>query len=316
MSVMQKTLQPGKSGRKLSRQSTAITPSPWTLLAYLCIPVIVFAFTVFAPLVIAVINSFNEWKGGPVKTPNGFANYVQLFQDSTFWGAFGHNIYLVIVCIIGQLGLAFILVMFANSKLTHTKAVHRTFGFFPSTISAVCIGMIWTIILRQDGLLNVVLNNLGVLTGNWMKWPDYLGGSDAMLWVTIPLVWQYIGYYMVIMFSAIAGIDTEIFESAEIDGANGFQKAIKITMPLIKNTLLVCLTLCIAGNMKAFDNIYVMTRGQHNTMVMALYSWQISLQQNNLGYGSTLSVAIFVVSLAVIGGSQWLVKRLTRGVDA
>lgn len=315
---MQKTLQPAKAGRKLSRQSTAITPSPWTIMAYLSVPVIMFVFTVFVPLIIAVINSFNEWKGGPIKTFNGLANYIQLFQDGTFWGAFGHNIYLVIVCIIGQMGLAFVLVMFANSKLTHAKGVHRTFGFFPSTISAVCIGMIWTIILRQDGLLNVVLNNLGVLQGNWMKWPDYLGGktTNAMLWVTIPLVWQYIGYYMVIMFSAIAGIDTEIFESSEIDGANGLQKAIFITMPLIKNTLLVCLTLCIAGNMKAFDNIYVMTRGQHNTMVMALYSWQISLQQNNLGYGSTLSVAIFVVSLAVIGGSQWLVKRLTRGVDA
>lgn len=294
----------------------ATKPKLSTVLAYLCIPVLLFAFTVFAPLVIALINSFFEWKGGPVKTPNGLTNYITLFQDSVFWGAFGHNIYLVIVCIIGQLGLAFILVMFANSKLTHAKGIHRTFGFFPSTISAVCIGMIWTIIYLQDGLLNTVAANMGLLKGNWMKWPNWLGGEQAMLMVTIPLVWQYIGYYMVIMFSAIAGIDTEIFESAEIDGANGLQKAIYITMPLIKNTLLVCLTLCIAGNMKAFDNIYVMTRGQHNTMVMALYSWQISLQQNNLGYGSTLSVAIFVVSLLVIGGSQWAVKKLTKGVDA
>lgn len=293
----------------------ATKPKISTVLAYLCIPVLLFAFTVFAPLVIALINSFFEWKGGPVKTPNGLTNYITLFQDRVFWGAFGHNIYLVIVCIIGQLGLAFILVMFANSKLTHAKSIHRTFGFFPSTISAVCIGMIWTIIYLQDGLLNTVAANMGLLQGNWMKWPNWLGEDQAMLMVTIPLVWQYIGYYMVIMFSAIAGIDSEIFESAEIDGANGFQKAVYITMPLIKNTLLVCLTLCIAGNMKAFDNIYVMTRGQHDTMVMALYSWQISLQQNNLGYGSTLSVAIFVVSLMVIGGSQWAVKKLTRRVD-
>ena len=305
-----------RSPKKHRSISTAINPSASTLLLYLAIPCILFAFTVFAPLIIAVINSFYEWKGGPHKTPTGFANYQALFQDSIFWGAFGHNLYLVIVCIIGQIGLAFVLVMFANSKLTHCKSIHRTFGFFPSTISAVCIGMIWTIIYLQDGLLNTVLNGLGVLTGNWMTWPNWLGESHAMLMVTIPLVWQYIGYYMVILFAAIASIDGEIFEAATIDGANGFQTAIHVTLPLIKNTILVCLTLCIAGNMKAFDNIYVMTRGQHDTMVMALYSWQISLQQNNLGYGSTLSVAIFVVSLAVIGGSQWIVKRLTKGVEA
>ena len=296
----------------------SIKPKRSTILLYLLIPVVAFVFTVFYPLCRAVIYSFFEWKGGPNMTFNGLANYRQLFTDGIFWEAFGHNIYLVIVCIIGQMGIAFILVLFANSKLTHSKAVHRTFGFFPSTISAVCIGMIWNIIYLQDGLLNTVLSKIGILTGNWLSWPNWLGTGNVMLAVSIPLVWQFIGYYMVIMFSAIAGIDNEIFESAEIDGANGFQKAIYITLPLIKNTILVCLTLCIAGNMKAFDNIYVMTAGGPGTssMVMAMYGYNTSFRDSNLGYGSTISVAIFVLALAVIGGSQWLVKRATKGVEA
>ncbi|MGN0764828.1 MAG: carbohydrate ABC transporter permease [Aristaeellaceae bacterium] len=295
----------------------SIKPKTRTILLYLLIPVAAFVFTVFYPLCRAVIYSFFEWKGGPNMTFNGLANYRQLFADGVFWEAFYHNIYLVVVCIIGQMGLAFILVMFANSRLTHAKGVHRTFGFFPSTISAVCIGMIWNILYLQDGLLNTVLNRLGLITGTWMDWPNWLGSGNVMLAVSIPLVWQYIGYYMVIMFSAIAGIDAEIFESAEIDGANGFQKAVKITLPLIKNTILVCLTLCIAGNMKAFDNIYVMTSGGPGTssMVMAMYGYNTSFRDSNLGYGSTISVAIFVLSLAVIGGSQWLVKRATKGVE-
>ena len=146
----------------------SIKPKTWTILLYLLIPVVAFVFTVFYPLCRAVIYSFFEWKGGPNMTFNGLANYRQLFADGVFWQAFWHNIYLVVVCIIGQMGLAFILVMFANSRLTHAKGVHRTFGFFPSTISAVCIGMIWNIIYLQDGLLNTVLNKLGVITGNWM----------------------------------------------------------------------------------------------------------------------------------------------------
>ena len=104
---------------------------------------------------------------------------------------------------------------------------------------------------------------------------------------------------MVIILSAIASISTDIFESAEIDGANGFQKAVYITLPLIKNTMLVCITLCIAGNMKAFDNIYVMTKGGPGTasMVMAMYGYQVSFNQSNMGYGSCISVGIFVLSL-------------------
>ena len=123
---------------------------------------------------------------------------------------------------------------------------------------------------------------------------------------------------MVIILSAIASISTDIFESAEIDGANGFQKAVYITLPLIKNTMLVCITLCIAGNMKAFDNIFVMTKCGPGTasMVMAMYGYQISFNQSNMGYGSCISVGIFVLSLLVIGGSQALIKYATREKEA
>lgn len=289
-----------------------IKPKGRTVFLYLVVPVVMFIFTVFVPLVTALVYSFFEWKGGPKKTFNGLSNYVQLFHDSTFWQSFGHNIYLVIACIIGQIGIAFIMVMFVNSKVVKLKGIHRTFGFFPSTISAVCLGLIWNIIYHNNyGLLNWFLDAIGRgdLKRVWLNEPKLV-----MLLVSIPLIWQYIGYYMVIILSAISSIDTEVFESAELDGANGFQKAIYITLPLIKNTMLVCVTLCVAGNMKAFDNIYVMTAGGPGTssMVMAMYGYQVSFSQSNLGYGSCISVAIFVLALAVIGGSQGIVKYLTR----
>lgn len=295
----------------------SIRPKKSTIYLYLLIPVALFIFTVFMPLVAALYYSFFEWKSGPVKTFNGTTNYQLLFADSTFWASFGHNLYLVVVCIVGQIGIAFILVLFANSRLAKCQSIHRTFGFFPSTISAVCIGMIWTMIYHNKyGILNWFLINV-LNRPDWAQvWLN--DSAHVMLYVSIPLVWQFIGYYMVIMFSAIAGIDKSIFESAEIDGANGFQTALHITLPLIRNTMLVCLTLCIAGNMKAFDNIYTMTRGGPGTasMVMAMYGYKVSFEQTNLGYGSTISVAIFVLSLAVIGGSQYLVKRATRGLEA
>ncbi|MCD8104438.1 MAG: sugar ABC transporter permease [Lachnospiraceae bacterium] len=291
----------------------ATRPKNKTIFLYLIIPVALFVFCVFVPLVTAFVYSFYEWKGGPNKTFNGLTNYIKLLNDTTFWEAFGHNIYLVVACIIGQIGIAFVLVMMVNSRLVKFKTIHRTFGFFPSTISAVCIGMIWTMVYHNKyGILNWFLRAIGRddLTQVWLN-----NTKLVMLLVTIPLIWQYIGYYMVIILSAISSISTDIFESAEIDGANGVQQALHITLPLIKNTMLVCVTLCIAGNMKAFDSIYVMTSGGPGTasMVMAMYGYQISFSQSNMGYGSCISVGIFVLSLLVIGGSQLLINKATQG---
>ncbi|NLI22779.1 MAG: sugar ABC transporter permease [Clostridiales bacterium] len=292
-----------------------IRPKKRTLYLYLLLPLIIYVFTVFVPLVTALFYSFFEWKGGPEKAFNGVSNYIQLYNDATFWKAFGNNIYLVVACLVGQIGIAFFLVLLVNSRQARLKSIHRTFGFFPSTISAVCIGMIWAMVYHNKyGILNWFLTTVGRpdLCEVWLNDTQHI-----MLIVTIPLIWQFIGYYMVIIFSAVASIDSEVFESAEIDGANAFQTAMRITLPLIKNTMLVCVTLCIAGNMKAFDNIYTMTRGGPGTasMVMAMYGYKISFEQSNMGYGSSISVGIFVLSLLVIGGSQWLVKRITRQVE-
>ena len=289
----------------------SIKPKKWVVAAYLVVPVALYIFTVFAPLMAALFYSFFEWKGGPTKTFNGLTNYIQLFNDETFWTSFQHNLFLVAVCIIGQIGIAFIMVLLVNSKLTKWKGIHRTFGFFPSTISAVCIGYIWLMIYDYNkGLLNWILEAVGREDAKkvWLNEPGLI-----MLLVSIPLIWQYIGYYMVILLSAVSSISTEVLESAEIDGATGIQRARYIVLPLIKNTLLVCVTLCIAGNMKAFDNIYVMTKGGpgYSSMVMAMYGYKVSFEQSNLGYGSCISVGIFVLALAVIGGSQLLLNHFT-----
>ena len=290
----------------------AIKPKKSVLFAYLIIPVVIFVFAVFVPLVTALVYSFFQWKGGPVKTFNGLTNYITLFKDSTFWLSFRHNIFLVLVCIIGQIGIAFIFVLMINSKLVKLKGIHRTFGFFPSTVAAVSIGFIWKMIYDYNrGLINWFLDKIGRgdLAQVWLN-----NESLVMLLVAIPLVWQWIGYYMVILLSAISSIDQEIFEVAELDGVNAVQRAVYIVLPLVKNTILVCVTLCIAGNMKAFDNIYVMTSGGPGTasMVMAMYGYQVSFSQQNMGYGSAISVGIFVLSLLVIGGSQWLIGLMTK----
>lgn len=292
--------------------SNSIRPKNRTIFVYLLIPVLLYVFAVFLPLVTAGFYSFFEWKGGPNKTFIGIENYAALLKDAIFWESFGHNIYLVLACIVGQIGIAFLFVLMINSRLVKLKGMHRTFGFFPSTISAVYIGFIWTMVYDyKRGILNWFLNLIGKsdVTRVWLNEPKLV-----MILIAIPLIWQYIGYYMVILLSAISSVDKEIFEVAEIDGANAWQRAIYIIVPLIKNTLLVCITLCVAGNMKAFDHIYVMTTGGpgNSSMVMALYGYKVSFTQQNMGYGSAISIGIFIASLIVIGGVQLLTNALSK----
>ena len=229
-------------------------PKTQVIIGYLIIPLLLYIFAVFVPLGTSLFYSLFEWKGGPNKSFIGLENYVTLLKDTTFWQAFGHNIYLVILCVIGQVGIAFVFVMVISTRFIKGKGVHRTFGFFPSTVSAVAVGFIWTMMYdNRRGILNWFLETMGQedKTQVWLNNPKLV-----MTLVAIPLIWQFIGYYMIILLSATSAIDKEILESAELDGATAFQRAIYVVMPMIKNTIAVCIVLCVSGNMKAFDNIY------------------------------------------------------------
>ncbi len=297
----------------------AIRPKKYVIALYILIPLVIYSFSVFVPIVCALFYSFFKWTGGPQKTFIGFENYITLASDKEFWNAFGHNIYLVILCIIGQIGIALIFLVLMSSRMAKFKGLHRTLGFFPSTISAIAIGFIWEMIYSyRYGILNFVLKSFGK---DPIQWLNIQNTWIIMLVASIPLIWQYIGYYMVIFVSAISAIDTEVLEGAEIDGANAWQKAIYITFPLIKNTVLVCITLCISGNMKVFDHIYQMTMGGPGTAteVMALYGYRTSFNLHNMGYGSAISIGILILSLLCIFGSRFLIdiftKEKTKGGD-
>lgn len=288
-----------------------LTPRRRTFIAYLAPVTAVYIFTVIVPIFYSLYYSLFKWRGGPNKTFIGLQNYVRLLQDPVFWESLQNNLFLVIVCIIGQIGIAFFFAMLLNSKMVKMKSIHRTLCYFPVTLAPVVIGFIWSMIYDYNfGLLNYFLNALG-LSSQQQAW---LSNSDIVMWlVSIPIIWQYIGYYMVIFLSAFASIDQSVFEMAEIDGANPIQKTLRITLPLMKNTILVTVILCIAGNMKTFDHIYAMTGGGPGTAssVMAMYAYNTSFNRNDLGYGSTISVGILFFSFAIILATQWLSKRFS-----
>lgn len=271
---------------------------------------LVYTFSVFLPVAGALYYSFFNWAGGTKKTFTGLENYIHMVKDPVFWQSFGNNLFLIVLCLVTEIGFAFFFAMLLSSKLVKWKGLHRTLGYFPVTISAVIVGYIWSIIYDYNyGLLNYFLRLIGRAedTQAWLANPNL-----AMLLVSIPLIWQYIGFYLVIILSSIAGIDPQIFEMSEIDGAGGWRRAVSITLPLIKNSLVVCVILCVSGNMKVFDHIYVMTGGGPGTAssVVAMYAYNTSFRRHQMGYGSALSIGVLVLSLAVTCVSQWAAARV------
>lgn len=280
--------------------SSSIRPNKKMFIMFLAPGLLWYSFVMLFPLYSALKYSFYEWSGGLKMTFIGLDNYKTLIHDELFWLSFKNNFIITGLCVIGQIGIALIIATLLNSKIVKWKNFHRAIIFFPVILSTVIIGFIWTIMYNKDfGLINWLLHflRLDFLIVPWLDNPKYVIYS-----VCVPIIWQYIGYYMVIIMSGMTNISGEVFEMAEIDGCTGFKKLIYITIPLIKNTLAVCVMLCIAGNMQVFAHIFVMTAGGPgvSSMVMAMYSYNKSFLQYQLGYGSAISIGIMIISLGLV----------------
>lgn len=290
-------------------QNRFTQPKSWVLYSYLAPGVLLFISFSLVPIAMAIYYSFFNWSGGAAKKYIALQNYALLLKDAVFWKSCINNVFIASSCVVFQLGIAFIISALLCTKILKFKEIHRSFIFFPVVLSAVVVGFLFRMIYGNDsGLLNFVLKGLGLssLIKPWLDDPKI-----ALFYVTIPIVWQWIGMYVVIYMTSIKGIPDEIYESASIDGASGYRQAIYITFPMILDTIKVSVVLAISGSMKIFEHIYVMTGGGPGTatMVMAQYSYKSSFIMNKMGYGSTIAIGILVVSLSFILISKFLFER-------
>lgn len=283
-----------------------------TIFFYLLLPVGLYLFMVVIPAIVSFYYSLFDWTGGQNKEFIWFANYADLMKDTTFWLSFKNSLIFTVFMVLGQVGIAFLLSLFFTMGWVKLKGFHRYVMFFPVVISPVVIGLMWQLIYNQDiGLLNFFLRNLG-LEGIIKPWLD--DPKIIMRTVSAPVIWQYVGFYLVILSSAVASIPKEIFESAEIDGATDFKRSIHITIPMIYDSLKICIMLCIIGSMKAFDHIMVLTNGGPGTAstVMALYGYNTAFITMRLSYSNTIAIGILVLTLiitlssrALLGGKRY-----------
>jgi len=277
------------------------------LLPYLGIPILLNIFIVIFPLANGIYYSLHNTYNFKL-TFNGLENYVRVFHDKVFWFSLRNNIIIIICTILFQIGPAVLIgMMMVTSKLVMGNKFIRSIYFFPSVVSPIIVGTIWKLMYsNQYGLINASLTMLGLKAQNWLGDPKLIMTS-----IIIPLSWQYIGYYLILLLAGVSAIDPEILEMAEIDGATGFKKTIYIIAPLIRGTFMVVLTICLSGGIKIFDQVYAISRGGpgYASSVLAQFAYSTSFIQNDYGYGSSISITMLVISVVIVLFSRFLVGR-------
>lgn len=284
----------------------------WLLIVTLLPALLLYTFFVIIPIFWSAYYGFFNWSGVTDATFIGFDNYKEVIQNSIFWKSFKNNMIIVGASVFGQVPIALGFALLLRKSNFFQRFV-RSAIFLPMVISTVVVGLIWGYIYNpQFGIVNTVLHAVGLesWTRAWLADP-----TVNMYAVAIPIIWNYIGPYLIIFIAAIQNIPSEIEESASLDGATGLKKLYHITLPMLWTTIKVVIILCISGSLKAFDQVFIMTGGgpAQSTELMATYMYNNTFLIYRYGYGSAISTMIIILSLVLIGISQIVMRNKSNG---
>lgn len=262
------------------------------------------AFLIYAIFVLVPIgyNVYVSFLQTDLMSPSkfvGIKNYINLFQDKTFVGAVKNNILMVIGSLIAHLPLA---LFFGNILFQKIKGSHffQTVFFLPSVICGVAVGLTWTFVYNSEfGLINKFLEMIG-LGGLKQVW--LADKNLALFCIIIVVMWQFVGYHMIIQIAAMKNISESYYEAAEIDGASKWVQFKSITFPLIKPILKVDAVLIITGSLKYYDLVAVMTGGgpNHATELMSTYMFYQGFRTLKYGYSAAIGVILLLLCICSV----------------
>lgn len=269
---------------------------------------IMYAVFVLLPLLLSIFYSFFRWNGVGPMTWVGLKNYLTILQFPNLLGSIVNAFKLIVWFSFIPVGLGLIVSSIINRVATgQLGAIARTVIFLPQVIPLVAAGIIWGWLLAYPGLINEILNLVGLesITRAWLG--DFNWALPA---VGVIGVWVLLGFCTVLLVTGMAKIDPSLYESARIDGASWLSEFINITVPLLKQEIGVCLTVTMINALAAFDIVWVATAGGpgNATSVPGIQIYILGFSQRSVGLASALAVMLMILVLVVI----LPVQRLTR----
>ena len=228
----------------------------------------------------------------------GLDNYVAIFQDGVFRKAMGNTLIFTVSCLLFQFLIGFVLALLFNNNFSFSKTV-RGLTMIPWMMPMTVTALMFKFMFSTDvGIINYILKSSGIISENieWLTTP-----GTAMIAVVFANVWIGIPFNTILISTGLTTIPQELYESASVDGANGWQKLTRITLPLLRPTIESVLVLGFIYTFKVYDLVYVMTEGGpvNSTHLLSTYSYKLSFDMFQYSKGSSVANILFLILLAV-----------------
>jgi len=274
-----------------------------TISLFIAPALIIYSLYVIYPILTTLNYSFFEWNGISDKVFIGLDNYTKMMNDDIFWISLKNNAWVVLASVFIQIPLGLIMALLLFAPIRGIRFFNGIY-FIPFLMSTVAVGILWRLMYDPiNGAINQVINLLGFENIAWLS-----EKNTAIFSVLLVIVWQFSPFYMILFKAGIVGISEEMYEAADIDGANYLQKFAKITLPLLAPTIVTSSILAIVGSLKSFDLFYIMTGGgpNHGTEILGTYMYKQAFVNFNMGYGSAIAFVMFILALVVVIIIQYL----------
>ena len=267
-------------------------------------------FLVFTagPLIAALGFSFTDWNGFSAMEWIGFENYIQLTRDSRFWQSLKVTLIFTIFYLTLNLIIGFALALVMNQPVRGMR-LFRTIYYLPAVLSGVAVAVLWSFLFhREFGALNWMLGLIGIKRIGWI-----VSESWALPSIIIMELWR-VGSTIIIFLAGLQSIPPELYEAAEVDGANRRWRLWSITIPLMSPSIFFVLIVSFINTMQVFTQAYIMTRGGPNyaTFFYSMNLYQTTFRELRLGYASAqagvLFVIIFIITLCILWVSRYRVN--------
>lgn len=259
----------------------------WAFLLPAALLIFIFCFY---PMLQAILLSFKS--GGGVNASWSIGNYTRILKDKTFKQCLFNTVFYLIVQVPIMLILALMLAQLLNNPKLRFRGAFRTMIFLPCATSLVSYSMIFKSLFADKGLINMILEQIGLSPIPWFQ-----NAWAARFVIIIALIWRWTGYNMVFYLAGLQNIDYSVYEASRIDGASPSQQFFKITIPLLKPTILLTAIMSTSGTLQLFDESVNLTAGGPGkaSMTLAHYIFNISFVETpKFNYAAALSVFILV----------------------
>ena len=260
------------------------------------------------PILQSIFTSFTD--RNPLKPDSSFVgldNYIALFSDARLMTSLRFTLVVVVVVTITANVFGLLLAMLLN-RSTRNYRIMRTLIFIPQVLSGVIVAFIWRSILTQNGLLNSVLQNLGLIDApvSWIGTPEL-----ATLSICVVVSWLTIAFATVVYTASLQSVPPELYEAARVDGAGALSRFRHVTFPMIAPGMTISVVLCLITTFKLYDVIAVLTGGgpATSTRSTAFYLIDVAFTSNRFGYASAIAILLLVLTAITAYAITALLRR-------